>query len=272
MTSYPSDIKPLIDELAPLCRALGEGRYAISIGGSYGKGTFDRDSDLDLRLFCERRLGPPEAFEAAYAELQQAIDRWAAEGLVVDGCWVRTIDEIETQISQYEQGNGEPEDIVWTIWGYHVLTDVFNQMVIEDPHDVLKGWQRRLSTFPPKHKAALLEKHLTSLRYWRNDYHYQHKVDQGDVVFLAGITSKLVHDILRVLFALNETYYPGDGKNLAYAERFERLPEDFTARVTDILYSGQAPEALGHQYQALMSLIDDLEAIVSDTSEESAGA
>lgn len=267
MASYPSEIKPLIDELTPLCRALGEGRYAISIGGSYGKGTFDGDSDLDFRLFCERRVSPPEAYEAAYAELQEAIDRWAAQGLVVDGCWVRTIDEIEAQIRQYEEGTGEPEDIIWTIWGYHVLTDVTNQMVIEDPDDVLSGWQQRLSTLPPKHKAAILEKHMASVRYWRQDYHYRHKVDQGDVVFLAGLASKLVHDLMRILFALNETYYPGDGKNLAFAEAFESVPDDFSARVTEILYPGSAPGAFEAQYEQLMALIDDVETLVGQATE-----
>ncbi len=39
---FPPEVRPVIDELLPLCRALGEGACAVSIGGSYGKGTYDR--------------------------------------------------------------------------------------------------------------------------------------------------------------------------------------------------------------------------------------
>ena len=48
---FPAAVQSLIDELLPLCRALGEGKYAVSVGGSYGKGIFDRQSDLDFYRF-----------------------------------------------------------------------------------------------------------------------------------------------------------------------------------------------------------------------------
>jgi hypothetical protein len=267
MSHIPDELQPIIDDMLPLCRALGEGKRAVSIGGSYGKGTFDRTSDLDFRLFCERKIAPPEAFEAAYARVQAAIDRWAAEGVTIDGCWVRTTDPIDEELERWIEGQGRPGDIVWTIWGYYLVTDVYNQMVIDDPDGVLSGWRAQLAAYPPKLKAAILERHLVSIRYWRHDYHYQHKVARGDVVFLAGLTSKLVHDLVQILFALNETYFPGDGNNLEFVEGFEVAPEDFAEKVGAILYpcgDGETPlaEALQVQYDRLMALIDEVEAVV----------
>ncbi len=261
--AIPPEAQPVIDDLLPLCRALGEGARAVSIGGSYGKGTFDRTSDLDFRLFCERRLPTPEAMTAAYAVLQEAIDRWAAQGVTIDGCWVRTVGEIEAQIDAWEEGKGTTPDLVWTIWGYHILTDVYNQIVIEDPDGILAGWHARLSVYPPKLKAAILDKHLASIRYWRHDYHYRHKVARRDVVFLAGLTSKLVHDLIQILFALNETYYAGDGNSLIFVEHFEQVPEGFIEAVNAILYPGQGDGAVEAQYERLMDTIDAIEALVA---------
>lgn len=259
--ALPPELQPVVDELLPLCRALGEGRCAVSIGGSYGKGTFDGTSDLDFRLFCDRQLSPPEAFCEAYAQLQTAIDRWAAEGITIDGCWVRTVGEIEQQLQQWERGIGKPYDLVWTIWGYHVLTDVYNQWVIDDPKGILAGWRTRLATYPAPLKESILTERLASLRYWRQDYHYQHKVARADVVFLAGLSSKLIHDVIQLLFALNETYYPGDGNNLVFVERFAHAPERFAEKVEAILYPGEGQAALAAQYDRLADLIDEVEAL-----------
>lgn len=254
------DVQPIIDDVLPLCRALGEGRYAISVGGSIGKGTADHRSDIDLRLFCDRTLSPPETFRAAYAELQTAIDRWAAQGRVIDGCWVRTTGEIDAQLDRWIDGVIEPTGYVWTIWGYYLPTDIMNQAVIEDPHGIIAGWKAKLTPYPPKLKAALLQKHGNSVRYWRQDYHYRHKVQRGDAVFLASLTARLVHDLIQILFALNETYYTGDGNNLHFIETFPIAPDNVGERITAILY----PEPQGYAEQAtrLADLIDDVESLV----------
>ncbi|MBN1247214.1 MAG: DUF4037 domain-containing protein [Anaerolineae bacterium] len=255
--AFAPELQPVIDELLPLCKALGEGAYAVSIGGSYGKGTYDRTSDLDFRLFCERRIAPPEAYRQAHAQLQVAIDRWADRGITIDGCWVRTISEIDAQVDAWCNGTVGPVDLVWAIWGYHVLTDVFNQMVIDDPDGILAGWHSRLETYPPKLKRAILDKHLKSIRYWRQDYHYRHKVERGDVVFLASLTARLVHDLIQILFALNEAYYAGDGNNLIFVERFDHVPERFAERVHAALYPASGDDALEDQYRQVCSLIDE---------------
>ncbi|MCU0520819.1 MAG: DUF4037 domain-containing protein [Anaerolineae bacterium] len=265
--TFPPEAQPVVDELLPLCRALGEGARAVSIGGSYGKGTFDPSSDLDFRLFCERRLSPPEAFQQAYAQVQAAIDRWAEKGVIIDGCWVRTTGEIDAQIDAWCNGAIATVDRVWTIWGYYVLTDVYNQMVIDDRDGILAGWRARLSTYPPQLKHAVLDKHLKSVRYWRQDYHYQHKVERGDVVFLASLTARLVHDLIQILFALNETYYAGDGNNLTFIEHFDCVPEGFVEKVDAILYPGTGDGALRAQYDRMCALIDATMALAEGSPE-----
>jgi hypothetical protein len=261
-SAFPPVIQAVIEEFIPICKQLaGDQRYAIAVGGSLGKGAWDSQSDVDFRLFTDRELMGRSQDPDLWADYTAAIVRWDERGVRIDGVWPRTVGEIDAAIDGWFRGEIVPVDLVWTIWGYHILTDVYNQYVIEDPYHIIGAWKERLSIYPPALKQAILDKYVASLRYWRTDYHYAHKVERGDVVFLAGITSKLVHEIIQILFALNETYFAGDGANLTFVEQFEIVPADFSARVGEILYP-RAPDPFAGQYAALTTLMDDVLALV----------
>jgi len=255
----PSRIKLVLDECLPLLKALGKGRYAVSIGGSHGKGIFDGRSDIDFRLFCDEIVGGSEFWKTQeWKSFSQIIENSRAQGIEIDYCWIRTVSEIETQLEAWLSGKIQPVDLVWTVWGYHLLTDLANQMIIDDPDGLIAGWQARLTPYPRALQQAMIRKHMESLNYWRTDYHYRNKVDRGDVVFLAGLSARLVHDSMQVLFAINQTFYVGDGNNLRYVEKFAIRPKDFTERINAILYPAQTTNMLTTQYKTILDLIDEL--------------
>ncbi|MBZ0302533.1 MAG: DUF4037 domain-containing protein [Anaerolineae bacterium] len=255
---FPPPIQTIIEEFIPICRKIaGDQRYAISIGGSLGKGTWDNRSDVDFRLFTDQKVVRQNQQPDLWVDYFAAIERWNARGINIDGVWPRTVDEINAALDRWLAGEIEPVNLTWTIWGYHILTDVNNQYVIEDPYHIIGGWKERLSIYPSALQSAILTKYVSSLRYWRADYHYSHKVERGDVVFLAGITAKLVHEIIQILFALNETYYAGDGANLRFVENFQIAPDNFANRVQAILYP-PSPDGWVSQYTSLSALIDDV--------------
>jgi hypothetical protein len=256
--AFPPVVQAVFAEFVPICRRLaGDQRYAISVGGSLGKSTWDSRSDIDFRLFTDTEVPSAEEAPGRWVDCQEAIERWRERGINVDGVWPRTVEEIDAAVDGWLRGEIEPVPVVWTIWGYHVLTDVNNQFVIEDPYHIIGAWQERLQVYPPALKEAVLRKYAGSLRYWRQDYHYAHKVARGDVVFLAGMAAKLVHEVIQVLFALNETYFAGDGANLAFAEKFAIVPENFVPRVQAILYR-RAKDGFAVQYADLMALVDEV--------------
>lgn len=259
-------IQAVIDECLPLLRALGRGRVAVTIGGSHGKGTYDERSDVDFRVFCDEVVGAPRFWESeAWKPFACAVDSWRERGIDIDYCWVRSVLEIDELLDAWLAGNGRPVHQEWSIWGYHLLTDLANQLVIDDPEGLVAAWQARLADYPHALQTALIRKHLGSLRYWRKDHHYRKKVARGDVVFLAGLSARLVHDILQVLFAINRTYYVGDGNNLGYATAFALQPADLAARLTTALYPGPGDDAFSRQSATLAALIDDLEPLVAST-------
>lgn len=257
-TKFSPTIQEIFNEFVPIIKTLaGDQRCAISVGGSLGKGTWDSRSDVDFRLFSERKIVSKVENPEEWQGFSSAVERWKQRGVRIDGMYARTIAEIDAGIDAWLAGEIKPAERLWTIWGYYLLTDINNQFVIEDPTGLIAGWKTRLSQYPPALKAAVLKKYLASLRYWRSDYHYAHKVERRDAVFLAGMSAKLVHEILEILFALNEMYYVGDGSNLTFAEKFAILPKDFSARVQSILYPS-GPDGLAQQYGQLMTLIDEV--------------
>jgi len=257
--SQNANVQAIIEECLPLIRQFTTGRYAIAIGGSLGKGTSDERSDVDFRLYWDEPApGWPDQV-AAYGEFREAMVRWRAKGTEIDGCWIRKIATIDGWLDQWTDGQIIPQDIVWTVWGYHLLPDIYHQQIVEDPYGVLAGWKERLKRYPPKLKKALLDKHLGSLRYWRDDYHYASKVQRGDVIFLAGLSARLVHDIMQVLFALNEIYFVGDGSNLEFARRFRYQPANLAGRVRDALFPPAGEDMFVRQRAVIVGLIDEVE-------------
>lgn len=255
----------IIATAVPLIRALAKGRYAIALAGSRGKAMADTLSDVDFRLYRDTKPAEAELM-VAEENLQAAIENWRQQGVEVDGCWTREIAEVDARLAASLAGYPEPEPIVWTVWGYHLLTDLVNQQEIDDPHGIIAGWRNQLrnqlQTYPAQLKRAIIDRHWTSLAYWRDDYHHRNKATREDAIFLAGLTTTLVHDLIQVIFALNEIYYPGDGNN---ARDLNRLPiklSQFEERLRAALYPSPGPNIYEHQRVVLRALINDLEALL----------
>jgi hypothetical protein len=251
----------VIEDCTPAMRRLGKGRYAMAISGSIGKGASDEHSDLDFRLYCDETLSP-ECWQKEWGAFVKKMEDWKKRGITIDGCWVRKVSDMDAELSKWLAGTGRPEDLVWAIWGYYLPTDLYNQKSIEDPSGILAGWKDRLRTYPAALKRAVFDKHLGSLRYWRGDYHYASKVRRGDEVFLACLTARLAHDVMQVVYALNETYFPGDGNNFKFVPAFRLLPRDFTQRVKSVLYPGISDDMFRRQRDALFDLIVEVESLV----------
>ena len=158
-----------------------------------------------MRGSCRRPHQQPELWR----DYDVAIEHWRQKGIMVDGIWPRQIAQIDAALDGWLAGKAKPDDLFWTIWGYHLLPDIYHQAILEDPYGVIAGWQARLQSYPPQLKKAILDQHVASLRYWRTDYHYQSKVRRGDIVFLAGLSARLVHDMMQVLFRAQRNVFRG---------------------------------------------------------------
>lgn len=142
------------------------------------------------------------------------------------------------------------------MWGYELLTDIHCQIHILDPGGVLQGWSERLAQYPPALKRAIVNHYVHILNYWRDDYHYANKVRRQDVLFCQGLALTLINGMVRVLFALNEVYYVGDGNNLLFLRDFATVPDRFVEKVEEILRGAGRPESLAEQRELLVGCIN----------------
>lgn len=250
--------KEMLSEFLTVFRKFaGTDVYSVTLCGSYGKGIADGNSDFDFGIYYEE---PAEKSirRQVYKEVQRLIEKWKAKGIVVDEVWPRAYSEVDEQLEMWLTGKGTPEPFVWTIWGYNPLTAIYNQQIIEDPYGRIARWKERLSVYPKPLKESIINKHASSLTYWRNDYHYRNKVHRKDVVFLASLTTRLIHDMMQVIYAVNEFYYPGDGMNLQYTEQFECKPERFEERIVDVLQVSEDEDGYEVQYKKMTGLMDEV--------------
>ncbi|MCL2815841.1 MAG: DUF4037 domain-containing protein, partial [Oscillospiraceae bacterium] len=190
------------------------------------------------------------------------MDYWAERGVMIDGVWMRHITEIDEKLNKWLSGTIEPETLDWAVYGYYLPTDIYNQQIVEDPYNIALDWKKRMEPYPQAMKTAVITKHMNNLRYWTGDYHYRNKVERKDIVFLASLSARLVHDMMQVLCAVNGIYFPGDGHNLSVAGHFALKPDDFVKKIEFILYPGNS-DRLSDQYMAISDMVKEIETIIS---------
>lgn len=248
----------LCADVLPLFRRIPQdGRYAITLGGSHGKGLSDRKSDFDFRVYYDHSVDSA-GWQFILEELDRYIVKWKAMDVEIDGVWARDIASVNRELDIWTAGEATPTPYFWNVWGYQMLTDIYNQSIVEDPFGVAQGWKDRLSIYPEALRNSILSKHGDSLKYWRADYHYISKVRRKDYVFVAYITARLVHDMMQVIYALNRFYYPGDGLNMVFLDYFSVKPDAMQERVVSLLYPGNDPDCLDRQYREMVALIDEV--------------
>lgn len=252
----------LFATMTPVIAALAEdGNGAVSLGGSRAKHRSDAQSDYDFRVYADQFKGPELKRTKAWQQFNDVMQGWEARGVRLDGVWARNYGRVQTDLDAWLAGKGTTKTYEWTIWGYHLPTDLAHQHIIADPRGILAGWKSQLANYPDALRKSVIDQYLGVLRYWAADYHYASKVLRRDLVFLVGLTGKLANAILQVVFAVNRTYFPGDGWTLAIAKDLGRLPPDFIARMMAILEPGDDWQS---QRIQLIALIADLEVLVTE--------
>jgi hypothetical protein len=259
--------EPTLDDAAVALLAELErmhlGNWALSAGGSTSKGVSDHLSDLDLRLYVENGIPRPDAGDPFWANYNAAEQSWRDRGLRIDHIGMRTFASVERELDRILGGDYSHPALVWTVWGYRILPDLFNQTVYHDNTGRLAAWKDRLRIYPPALKRAILARFVPSLSYWRQDDHYRNKVARRDVTFLVGLASRLCQEMLEILFALNEVYYPGDGNNLRLAAKLPIAPARLTDRITAVLCPSPRDDMFDRQYQTVIDLVDDVLALAA---------
>ena len=275
-----TSLTPLVDDLLPLLRQFVQGDYGIALGGAHAKGVADPQSDLDFYLFARHLL--PEAerkrlCQESHLSLEpitgwgihdpfvQAGTDFYLNGLKVE-CWFRNVDLVAGIIEEAQAGIVKRELVTWTVTGFYnhcALSDLAHMIPIDDPVGILACWQAAVRHYPPALRDSILRAHLPAAKFWRGNFHYHSAVRRGDVIYVMSIVHQVIHNLIQVIFALNETYFPGDKKLGAALDRLDNKPADFSVRIERLLLLRDgAPETLTRQQHDLEALVSEVEALV----------
>ncbi len=273
----PESVQRVVDDLLPLVRGFARGEYAIALGGSYAKGTADDEADVDLYLFAHDVLPGGERTRVAseFSSEIEGIVSWGEDvpfsnagtdfrfrGENVE-CWLRDVGHIERSIAECREGLVRREFVTWTTTGFYnhcCLSDLTVMAALDDPFDVIARWKSAVAAYPPKLREAIVKQHLAAAEFWPENFHYKSAIERRDVVYVTGIVQQVVHNLVQVVFALNEVYFPGDKRLDVAMDHLSQQPPELCERVRALLFPGTPAtrEVLREQREALRSLLGDV--------------
>jgi len=279
----PEAIASIVAELLPLVRGFARGEYAIALGGAHAKGTADDESDVDLYLFANSVLPTEERTRmvVAFSSEVEGAYSWQDDAPFPDTgtdfhfrgrrieCWLRNAERVEQTIAECQQGVVKRGFVTWTTTGFYnhcCLSDVKAMVPVEDPSGIIARWKSQVAVYPGKLRETIINQHLAAAGFWPDNFHYMSAIKRGDVIYTSGIVQQVVHNLIQVLFALNETYFSGD-KQLAQAlDHLPRQPPRLGERITSLLLPSPpaTPDVLRQQREALRSLLHDVRSMCAD--------
>ena len=286
LAAIPEPVQRIISDLLPLVPKLARGDYAIALGGSYAKGTADDEADVDLYLFARAVLPNEERTRTASAfspEIESVVS-WGDDARFTNvgtdfrfrgrnvECWLRNVEHIERSIAECQRGVVRRELLTWTTTGFYnhcCLSDLTVMLPLDDPFDIIARWKSQVATYPPKLREAIVRQHLPAAGFWPDNFHYLSAIEREDVIYATGIVQQVVHNLVQVLFALNETYFPGDKQLEAALAHLPRQPTRLCERIRALLWPG-APattRALREQRESLRSLLADVRNLAARTAD-----
>jgi hypothetical protein len=270
-----------VDLLQPLLAQFPCGEYGLALGGAHAKGRADAQSDLDLYIFAPAVAPDIERsrLASAFSDEIHGVVSWSTAtpfaqagtdfylGQLKVECWMRDRAAVERVIDECCAGVIRRDFVTWTTTGYYnhcLLSDLNVMLPVDDRTEMLACWKERIRVYPPPLRAAIIGRHLPAARFWPRNFHYHSAISRCDVIYCTGIVQQVVHNLIQVLFAANEAFFPGDKKLDEALAHLPDLPEQCVERV-EALFCLPAPAgalALEGQQRELQRLLEDVERLV----------
>jgi hypothetical protein len=120
--------------------------------------------------------------------------------------------------------------------------DVLTCQVLYDHEGCLARWKEQLAAYPQAFRAELLGEVLLEARYRLKDL--RRGSELPDLPLFHVALSQLCLCLLRMVYAINERYFPGLKRSLAGTADMALLPPDFGARLEQMIRTPLAPARL----------------------------
>jgi predicted nucleotidyltransferase len=249
------------------------GIQAVVLGGSYARGCARPGSDIDLYLYYA--AAAPFSLQAL-RDLASSInddprpavtDFYGWGPWVNGGAWLtvggqrvdfiyRSLEDLERVLAEAEAGRYEFYSALppFGFFGPVYLGEVAVGVPLSDPEGRIGGLKRRVADYPEPLRRAVVQDYLWAAELSLTAFAPKFAGRSGAYGTAACLT-RVVHQLLLALFALNRKYLLDDKTALADAAEFERAPREFGSRVQQTLaHLGTSPAELAAAVEGVARL------------------
>jgi hypothetical protein len=234
------------------------------LGGSYARGRAQPGSDIDLYLYYSdaARFSIPSLrhlAESANDTPRPVVTDFHGWGPWVNGgAWLtiggqridfvyRDLDHLERVLAEAEVGRYEFYSTLppFGFFGPVYLGEIAVGVPLSDPEGRIGALKRRVADYPEALRRAVVQDYLWAAELTLTAFAPKFAGRAGAYGTAACLT-RVVHQLLLALFALNRKYLLDDKTALAEVAEFERAPREFGPRVQQALaHLGGSPAELG---------------------------
>jgi hypothetical protein len=265
--------------LAPRLGAI-DGIQAVVLSGSHARGCAQPTSDIDLYLYYS--AAAPFAI-ASLRDLAESVndipgpvvtDFYGWGPWVNGGAWLtiggqrvdfvyRDLEHLERVIADAEAGRYEFYAALppFGFFSAVYLGEVAVGVPLFDPAARFEGLKRRVADYPEALRRAVVQDYLWGAELVLAAFAPKFAGRAGAYGTAACLT-RIVHQLLLVLFALNRKYLLDDKTALTEVAEFERAPQQFGPRVQETLaHLGASPVELTAAVESVAQLFRETVAL-----------
>lgn len=253
MTQLSQEQSTLVTSLTERLGAIN-GMKAVVLGGSHARGRAKPESDIDLGLFYSEAA--PFSIQHV-RELAEAVND-TANPIVTDfygwgpwvngGAWLtiggqrvdfiyRNLEQVERVIAEAEAGRYELDYAQQPPFGFFSATYLGEMAIcvpLFDPEARLEALKQRVANYPDALRQAIVQDFLWQAEFNLAAFARKFAV-RADAYGTTACLTRVVNQLILVLFALNRQYPLNDKTTLAEIAEFTTSPQAFTPRVQQTL-------------------------------------
>ena len=270
-----------LDEVVGQLRTV-PGVVAIVLGGSWAAGRARPDSDVDIGIYYRpstpldisaiRQIA--EAFNDTPNPVVTELGQWGA--WVNGGSWLtiggrradllyKDLDFIEATIEEVIAGHSKPDFWQQAPYGFHsqiYCAEARVCMPLHDPEGIIPPLKQKVAVYP----QALKLRQVNSF-VWGSEFVLKagaKSVESGEAFVLIGFLVRCVMEMVQALYALNETFFMNDKYVYREVAEFRIVPDNFLARVDQIVGGGISLPELSERYDTAVALQEEVRALAGD--------
>lgn len=248
------DKKLLIDKIVDELKKIKEVK-AVVLAGSHASRAARPDSDLDIGLYysseapldikkiiiaCKNLGAFPNLIVAKLGEW----GTWMNGGawLIIDKQRVdliyRNIEFVEKTITESVEGRIKTDYFQQPAYGFYsymYCSETKFNTILYDPFDIVRQLKKKVQVYPQRLKNKIINFFL-----WDAQFSFsraEKSAKRSEIYIVAGCFTRIVNDLIQVLYALNETFFISEKKFYSDCKSFTIGPENFLDESQSILTS-----------------------------------